>query len=84
MVDRVRRLFQQAQVFDKAHKLIEKYRARAEAVADDVDPDELRELLYYLVDSVLDQQTPEPEQALVPVESVAMVQLAVCASQGKM
>ena len=84
MVDRVRRLFQQAQVFDKAHKLIEKYRARAEAVADGVEPDELRELLYYLVDSVLDQQTPEPEPSLVPVESVAMVQLAVCASQSRM
>jgi geranylgeranyl pyrophosphate synthase len=64
VVARVRRLFQQAHVFDKAEKLIDKYRARAEAVADDADPTELRELLYFLVDSVLDRQPPpetEPE-----------------------
>jgi geranylgeranyl pyrophosphate synthase len=63
-VARVRRLFTKAQVFDKAEKLVEKYRARAEAVADEVEPTELRELLYYLVDSVLDRQpppSPEPE-----------------------
>jgi geranylgeranyl pyrophosphate synthase len=64
VVARVRRLFDNAQVFAKAEKLVEKYRARAEALADDVEPTELRELLYYLVDSVLDRQpTPEPEPA---------------------
>jgi geranylgeranyl pyrophosphate synthase len=64
LVERVRRLFGRAQVFDKAEKLVEKYRARAEAVADEVEPTELRELLYFLVDSVLDRQPPpaaEPE-----------------------
>jgi geranylgeranyl pyrophosphate synthase len=70
VVERVRRLFQQAQVFDKAEKLVEKYRARAEAVADDAEPDELRELLYYVVDSVLDRQPPEPE-------SPPLIQLSV-------
>lgn len=54
-IDRVRQLFTQAQVFIKAEKLVEKYRARAEAVADEIQPTELRELLYYLVDSVLDR-----------------------------
>ena len=44
---------------------MEKYRARAEAVADEVQPTELRELLYYLVDSVLDRQPP-PEPGAVP------------------
>jgi geranylgeranyl pyrophosphate synthase len=71
VVERVRRLFDQAQVFDKAEKLVEKYRARAEAVADGAEPDELRELLYYLVDSVLDRQPP-PES-----ESPALIQLSV-------
>jgi geranylgeranyl pyrophosphate synthase len=52
---RVRRLFEKAQVFDKAEKLVEKYRARAEALADAVEPTELRELFYYLVDTVLDR-----------------------------
>jgi geranylgeranyl diphosphate synthase type II len=61
-LERVRQLFTQAQVFVKAEKLVEKYRARAESLADEVQPTELRELLYYLVDSVLDRPTPaEPE-----------------------
>jgi geranylgeranyl pyrophosphate synthase len=57
-VARVRGLFERAQVFGKADKLVEKYRARAEAVADAVEPTELRELLYYLVDTVLEHMTP--------------------------
>jgi geranylgeranyl pyrophosphate synthase len=61
-IERVRHLFVKAQVFVKAEKLVEKYRARAEAVADEIQPTELRELLYYLVDSVLDRPAPaEPE-----------------------
>ncbi len=66
-LERVRELYDKAQVFDKAEKLVEKYRARAEALADDVEPTELRELLYYLVDSVLERQAPaaEAEQQLV-------------------
>jgi geranylgeranyl diphosphate synthase, type II len=68
---RVRQLFDQANVFEKADKLIEKYRARAEALADEVEPTELRELLYYLVDSVLDRQAAPSEPA------VQLVQLSV-------
>jgi geranylgeranyl pyrophosphate synthase len=66
-LERVRELFTRAQVFDKADRLVEKYRARAEAIADEVEPTELRELLYYLVDSVLDRQPPAaaPEPALL-------------------
>jgi ATP-dependent Clp protease ATP-binding subunit ClpA len=55
-----------ARVFDKAEKLIEKFRARAEALADDVEPTELRELLYYLVDTVLDRQPPAERGPAVP------------------
>jgi geranylgeranyl pyrophosphate synthase len=62
IVERVRERFLQAGVFEKADKLIDKFRARAEAVADDIEPTELRELLYFLVDTVLDRQPPpEPE-----------------------
>ena len=66
-IERVRQLYQQAQVFESAEKLIEKYRARAEAIADEAQPSELRELLYYLVDTVLERSTPteEPELELV-------------------
>jgi geranylgeranyl pyrophosphate synthase len=67
-VERVRHLFTKAQVFVKAEKLVEKYRARAEAVADEVEPTELRELLYYLVDTVLDRQPPpSPEPEALPL-----------------
>ncbi|HZY88305.1 MAG TPA: polyprenyl synthetase family protein, partial [Gemmataceae bacterium] len=61
VVERVRQLFERAGVFAKAEKLVEKFRARAEAAADEVQPNELRELLYYLVDNVLDRQPPAPE-----------------------
>jgi geranylgeranyl pyrophosphate synthase len=62
IVERVRERFECAGVFDKAEKLIDKFRARAEAVADEIEPTELRELLYFLVDTVLDRQPPpEPE-----------------------
>src|SRR5439155_24175764 len=72
-VERVRHLYTRLNVFDKAEKLVEKSRARAEALADEVEPAELRELLYYLVDSVLDRSAcPSP----VAVEGVAqLVQL---------
>jgi geranylgeranyl diphosphate synthase, type II len=72
-VERVRRLFTRAQVFAKAEKLVEKYRARAEAVADETEPTPLRELLYFLVDTVLDRQPPPPPEPATP----PLVQLTV-------
>jgi len=66
-LERVRQLFTKAQVFVTAEKLVEKYRARAEAIADDIQPTELRELLYYLVDSVLDRQAPATEPEVPPL-----------------
>jgi geranylgeranyl pyrophosphate synthase len=72
LVPRVRQLFTKADVFAKAEKLVEKYRARTEAIADDVEPTELRELLYYLVDNVLQREEPE-SPPLVP----EMVQLSL-------
>jgi geranylgeranyl diphosphate synthase type II len=72
IVDRVRQLFNKTQVFAKAEKLIDKYRARAEAVADEIEPAELRELLYYLVDNVLDRQPP-PEPGATTLIQLALV-----------
>ena len=72
LLPRVRQLFTKANVFEKAEQLVEKYRARTEAIADAVEPIELRELLYYLVDTVLERaETPTAET--LP----AMVQLSV-------
>jgi geranylgeranyl diphosphate synthase, type II len=72
IVERVRQLFTRTQVFAKAEKLIDKYRARAEAVADEIEPAELRELLYYLVDNVLDRQPP-PDAGATPLIQLALV-----------
>ncbi len=54
-LNRARHLYFEARVFETAHKLIDKHQERAEAVADEMQPDELRRLLYYLVDTVLDR-----------------------------
>jgi geranylgeranyl pyrophosphate synthase len=56
---RVRDFYHQAGVFEKASRLVEKHRERAEKVADEIQPEELRALLYYLIDSVLDH-SPAP------------------------
>jgi len=58
---RVHELYEKAGVFAKAEKLIEKLKAKAEALADETQPEELRELLYHLIDSVLQRQVEEPE-----------------------
>src|SRR5207249_2583147 len=57
---RVRELYSEAGVFDKASRLIDKHRERAEKIADEIEPEELRALLYYLIDSVLDHTHPMP------------------------
>jgi geranylgeranyl diphosphate synthase type II len=62
-VNRVGHIYESCQVFEKARRLVEKYRQRAEAVADEVEPEELRELLYFLVDTVLAEESTEPEIA---------------------
>jgi geranylgeranyl pyrophosphate synthase len=62
-------LYQSAGVFEKAARLVEKYQQRAEAVADEIEPDELRRLLYYLIDTVLDRPTSEPVESVPPMRS---------------
>lgn len=69
-IARLRRLFHACGVFDKAEALVEKSRTRAETLADEVEPDELRQLLYFLVDTVLANHEPEPvpdPDVLVPL-----------------
>jgi geranylgeranyl pyrophosphate synthase len=73
LVRHVRRLFERAQVFEKADKLVEKYRARAEALTDEVQPSELRELLYYLVDTVLERPQPTLPPPAVALTSLPLV-----------
>ena len=72
LLPRVRQLFVKADVFAKAEKLVEKYRARTEAIADEVEPIELRELLYYLVDTVLDRPQPEALESAPQLVSLTL------------
>jgi geranylgeranyl pyrophosphate synthase len=62
----IRRVFETCGVFDKADALVEKSRARAEALADEVQPDALRQLLYFLTDIVLAPESTEPAIAAQP------------------
>jgi geranylgeranyl pyrophosphate synthase len=54
-VNRIRRLYEAAGVFEQAHRLVDKHQDRAEQIADAVEPEELRRLLYYLIDTVLER-----------------------------
>lgn len=52
-LDRVRNLYQQADVFEKAAQLVTKHRDRARQAADQTSDAKLRELLHYFVDTIL-------------------------------
>ena len=52
-VRRVGELYEQAGVYDQAATLVTKHHGRAREVADGIQPDALRHLLYYLADSIL-------------------------------
>jgi len=75
-VSRVERIYESCRVFEKARKLVEKYRQRAEAVADGVEPEELRELLYFLVDTVLAEESAEPEAVPSPARTLVTLSRA--------
>jgi geranylgeranyl pyrophosphate synthase len=63
----LRQLFERLGVFEKAEAVVEKSRARAEALADAVQPDELRQLLYFFIDTVLaDEGEPTAAEHLDP------------------
>lgn len=65
---RVRQLYHQADVFETAMQLVDKHQARAEQVADEIRPESLRRLLYFLVDTVLER--PDlPSPAVVAIGS---------------
>ena len=70
LVERIHQLYQLNEVFNKGQKLVEKFRARAEAIADEVDSEDFRRLLYFLVDSVL-EKFEAPQQA----EPLSLIQL---------
>ena len=52
---RARQLYFEARVFEQAHRLVDKHQTRAEEIADEIEPEDLRRLMYYIIDSVLDR-----------------------------
>ena len=66
-IERVRQIYLAAGVFDKALQLVDKHQQRAERIADDVQPEDLRRLFYYLIDTVLER--PEEIAFQPPVTS---------------
>ena len=75
--NRVRRLFEELGVFEKAERLIEKSRDRAELLADDLESDEIRQLLYFLVDTVLSDEEDKDPRGSMPKPSSFLVPLPV-------
>jgi geranylgeranyl diphosphate synthase type II len=70
-IHRVRVLYEKAGVFEKAARLVDKYRERAETIADAIQPDELRRLFYYLVDTVLERHAAAEPEVVMPTLGVA-------------
>ncbi|MFP6586071.1 MAG: polyprenyl synthetase family protein [Pirellulaceae bacterium] len=69
-IQRIKSLYEKAGVFELADRLIDKHQARAEAVADDNHPEDLRRLMYFLIDSILDRpEIPEPQVTTIPLVS---------------
>jgi len=64
-------------VFEQAELLVEKTRVRAESLADDVDVEPLRRLLYFLVDTVL----ADEDEAGIPVPTPEDVLLSLPVAQ---
>lgn len=62
-LERIRCLYQQASVFDKAYALVDKYQQRAAALADKIASADLRRLLHYLIQSILEIPA-EPQRPL--------------------
>ncbi len=62
-LSRLRRIFEDCNVFETAEALVDKARTRTETLADEVEPEELRQLLYFLVDTVLAEEVPPANES---------------------
>ena len=67
-IARVRALYEKANVFEQANRLVEKHQAKAEQIADEIEPLELRGLFYYLIDTVLERSTDEVKPTINVIE----------------
>ncbi|MCA9022670.1 MAG: polyprenyl synthetase family protein, partial [Planctomycetaceae bacterium] len=68
-IGRLRKIYQDCDVFTKAEALVDKSRARAEELAESVKNEDFKQLLMFFCETVLAEETPEakPEpQVLMP------------------
>jgi geranylgeranyl pyrophosphate synthase len=68
--DKLGQLYRQLGIFERAETLVDKCRSRAEALADDVQPEALRRLLYFLIDTVLAAPPAPPPEPLVNLSPI--------------
>ena len=64
-------LYEQGNVFEKADRLVDKYQQRAEQIAEDLEPVELRRLAFYIIDTVLDRPEQAEPAIVIPVTSLS-------------
>ena len=55
LLSRIGNLYKTADVFQKASQLVDKYQQRAEEIVDQLENENFRRLLYYLMETVLDR-----------------------------
>lgn len=60
-IGRLRKIYEDCGVFIKAETLVEKSRARAEALAESVENEDFKQLLLFFCESVLAEEKPEPK-----------------------
>ncbi len=69
----VHRLYSSCGAFETAMKLVDKHQERAEAVLDEVQPDSLRRLLGFLIDTVLERPAAQTQSLValgLPIHSL--------------
>jgi geranylgeranyl pyrophosphate synthase len=71
-----RELFDKARVFDQAHRLVDKHQQRAEEIIAHIQPEPLKRLLMYLIDTVLERPTVS-SPAIVPMPTVSALPITV-------
>ena len=64
-IEEVRGIYRRCGAFDKAEALVEKYRGRAEAAVEGVEPQTFADLLHFLVDNVLQREEPDHSEFIV-------------------
>ena len=61
-------LYEQAGVFDKANRLVDKHQQRCQEIADQIEPEALRRLLHYLIAVVLERSDEPRAVPLVTID----------------